>query len=435
MARILVASVPAAGHVQPLLPLARALIARGHELRWYTGQKFRGAVEASGARFVGFEHATDFDDAHFDDAFPGRSAKRGLARLKFDMVRVFIDNAPGQLRDIEAISRGWPFDVVLSEPGLIGAIFYSERTGVPCSVLGVLPMVASSVDTAPWGLGLAPGSSALHRVRNRALNALVQHVVFGEVQRHWNAIRASVGLPPTGWWMNVISRASVYMQPSIAEFEYPRRDLPANVRFIGMLPAEPPAGWVAPEFWPELDGRRPVVHVTQGTVANEKPELIAPALEGLAGEDVLVVVSTGKRAVESLGLGSLPANARVATFLSYPELLPKTAVMLTNGGYGGVQIALSHGVPLVVAGTSEDKPEVAARVAWAGAGVNLRTSTPKPHAIRRAVRTVLRDPGYRARARALARRYREHDALASAIALVEESAARRPQAWTEASCR
>jgi len=428
MAKILVATVPAAGHVQPLLPLARALIARGHELVWYTGQKFRSTVEASGARFVGFEHATDFDDAHFDDAFPGRSAKRGLAQLKFDMMRVFIDNAPGQLRDLEEITSRWPADVVLSDPGLIGSIFHSERTSVPCCVLGVLPMVTSSVDTAPWGLGLAPGSSALHRVRNRTLNALVQRVVFGEVQRHWNATRASVGLPPTGWWMNVISRASVYMQPSIAEFEYPRRDLPANVRFIGMMPAEPPAGWVAPDFWPELDSGRPVIHITQGTVANEKPELIAPALEGLAGEDVLVVVSTGKRPVESLGLHSVPANARIATFLSYPELLPKTAVMVTNGGYGGVQIALSHGVPLVVAGTTEDKPEVAARVAWAGAGLHLRTAAPKPEAVRRAVRTVLGDPAYRERAQALARRYREHDALATAVALVEESAARRPPA-------
>jgi hypothetical protein len=42
--------------------------------------------------------------------------------------------------------------------------------------------------------------------------------------------------------------------------------------------------------------------------------------------------------------------------------------MVTNGGYGGVQQALANGVPLVVAGDSEDKPEVAARVRWSGTG-------------------------------------------------------------------
>jgi UDP:flavonoid glycosyltransferase YjiC (YdhE family) len=36
--------------------------------------------------------------------------------------------------------------------------------------------------------------------------------------------------------------------------------------------------------------------------------------------------------------------------------------MVTNGGYGGVQMALAHAVPLVVAGAKEDKPEVAGRV-------------------------------------------------------------------------
>ena len=59
-------------------------------------------------------------------------------------------------------------------------------------------------------------------------------------------------------------------------------------------------------------------------------------------------------------------------------LLPHVDAMVTNGGYGGVQQALAHGVPLVVAGDSEDKPEVAARVQWSGAGINLHTGRPSP---------------------------------------------------------
>jgi UDP:flavonoid glycosyltransferase YjiC (YdhE family) len=189
-----------------------------------------------------------------------------------------------------------------------------------------------------------------------------------------------------------------------------------------MMPADAQSAWVAPDFYRELEGGKPVVHVTQGTVANETPQLIAPALAGLAGEDVLVVLTTGGRPIESLGLGTLPANARIGTFLSYPELLPKTSVMLTNGGYGGVQMALSHGVPLVVAGTSEDKPEVAARVAWSGAGINLKTATPTPEQVRRAVRAVLDDPRYRSRARDLAAEYARHDAVARGVELIEAAA-------------
>jgi UDP:flavonoid glycosyltransferase YjiC (YdhE family) len=59
--------------------------------------------------------------------------------------------------------------------------------------------------------------------------------------------------------------------------------------------------------------------------------------------------------------------------------------MVTNGGYGGIQFALAHGVPLVVAGETEEKPDIAARVAWSGAG-NLKTGTPSADAVKAAVR-------------------------------------------------
>jgi UDP:flavonoid glycosyltransferase YjiC (YdhE family) len=48
--------------------------------------------------------------------------------------------------------------------------------------------------------------------------------------------------------------------------------------------------------------------------------------------------------------------------------------MITNGGYGGVQHALRHGVPVIVAGETADKAEVAARVQYTGAGIDLGTA-------------------------------------------------------------
>ena len=73
-------------------------------------------------------------------------------------------------------------------------------------------------------------------------------------------------------------------------------------------------------------------------------------------------------------------------------------VVITNGGYGGVQYALSHGVPLVVAGETSDKAEVAARVDHCGVGIDLGTATPSPEAIRAAADQVRRDDRYLAAA-------------------------------------
>ena len=47
-----------------------------------------------------------------------------------------------------------------------------------------------------------------------------------------------------------------------------------------------------------------------------------------------------------------------------------------------------------VAGDTEDKPEVAARVGWSGAGINLRTGSPTPDAIGAAVRRIRDEPAF-----------------------------------------
>jgi UDP:flavonoid glycosyltransferase YjiC (YdhE family) len=427
VARILVASIPVVGHLNPLVPIVRVLCARGHDVAWYTGAKYRAKVEATGARWFGMTAARDYDDAALDDAFPGRTRLTGLAKLKFDMKDVFIEGAAGQLADVQAIAAEVQPQVLFAEAGSLGALFYSERHHVPFAVLGVIPLAHTSVDTAPFGLALAPSATMLGRLRNRALNFAVEKILFADVQRHWNATRARAGLPPTGWWLNAGDRAAVYLQPSIPALEHPRSDLPPNVRFIGMLPADAPAQWTPPAFWHELDGSRPVVHVTQGTIANTTPQLIAPALRGLAHEDVLVVVATGGPSAQDLGLTDVPSNARIAPFLSYPALLPRTSAMVTNGGYGGVQMALAHGVPLVVAGTTEDKPEVATRVAGASAGIDLRTATPSPERIRDAVRELVHEPRYRARAQALAAEYARYDAVRLAIEAVESLVTTTPR--------
>lgn len=428
MARILIGTVPVVGHVNTPLPLARALVERGHEVCWSTSERYRKPIEATGSRFEPAREMLDFHDFRREDFAPGGERLQGVAALKIDIKHGFIDNGVIQLRHLESIAKDFRPDLVLGDICCIGAMFFAERTGTPRAVLNVIPMGLNSQDTAPSGLGLLPNASPLGRLRNRALNWAVENAIFRDTQKYWNRVRADHGLPPTNWVIHAVgATAELYLQPSIPGFEYPRSDLPANVRFIGMLPTVAPSGWSPPAWWRELDGGKPVVHVTQGTVANTNPELLKPALEGLADEDVLVVVTTGGRDPGELGLSNPPANARVERYFSYPELLPKVSALVTNGGYGGVQTALSHGVPLVVAGTTEDKPEVASRVQWSGAGINLKTAAPKPSQVRAAVRAVLDDPRYRERARALQAEYARYDSLALGTELIERLAAKGPK--------
>ena len=295
---------------------------------------------------------------------------------------------------------------------------------IPVVSLGITALARSSVDTAFFGTALLPPTTPAARVRNAAMTRYLQQNLYGEVQDHFNAVLAAQGSPalPEFLFDSLITLPDLYLQLTTERFEYPRSDMPGNVRFVGPLLPPPSRDFDPPAWWDELDSAKPVVLVTQGTLANtDLTQLVGPTLTALAGEDVIVVATTGGPPLEAIPV-ALPDNARAAVFVPFDRLLPKVSVMVTNGGYGAVNHALSLGVPLVVAGDSEEKPEIAARVAWAGAGINLETPRPDPEQIGDAVMTALSDTGYRRRAGALRDDFARTNALDAIASAVEEFA-------------
>jgi UDP:flavonoid glycosyltransferase YjiC (YdhE family) len=143
-------------------------------------------------------------------------------------------------------------------------------------------------------------------------------------------------------------------------------------------------------------------------------------LAALASEpDMLVVATAGGRPVDAIP-APLPSNARVSSYLPFEWLLPKVDVLVTNGGYGSVNQAMSFGIPLVTAGMTEDKADVNARVAWSGVGVNLATNEPTQEALCSAVKTVLDEPGYRLRARWMAAQFAAIETRSEILRIVRE---------------
>jgi UDP:flavonoid glycosyltransferase YjiC (YdhE family) len=207
------------------------------------------------------------------------------------------------------------------------------------------------------------------------------------------------------------------LQPTVPALEYPFSRLPRQLHFVGALIPPAPAAASTPAWWSDLDDGRPVVVVTQGTVAKDPADLIAPVLAGLADQPLWVVAAGVK---DRKALGPLPGNARAEAFIPFPQLLPRSSVLVTNGGYGGVMTALSYGVPVICAGTTEDKPEVANRVAYAGVGINLRTSRPKPAKVAAAVSRILSEPNFRRRAHTIATELAGHDAPVECADLLEQ---------------
>ena len=220
------------------------------------------------------------------------------------------------------------------------------------------------------------------------MHAVVHRVMFRDIHNQLNDALYAVGAGGIDVsLMDWPLLADRLVQLTIPDFEYPRRDLPANVTYVGPVLPEPPVDFEPPAWWDEALEAETIVHVTQGTLDNgDLDQLIGPSLRALADvEGVAVIVTTGRRE-DPRPLTDIPSNAYVAEWIPYRALLPHVDVMITNGGYGGTQHALRYGIPVVIGGESADKAEVAARVEYAGVGVNLGTAHPTPEAIAAAVR-------------------------------------------------
>jgi UDP:flavonoid glycosyltransferase YjiC (YdhE family) len=422
LARFLVATHPITGHVLPGIPIVAELVRRGHEVRWYVGAKFRDRAEQVGATFEPYVHAQDYDDADYDAAFPGRRALTGLRQIRYDFRTIFVEQVEGQHRDLTGILERFPADVTLGDTAMIGPFTVNERGGPPNALYNVTCLGIPGRGIAPFGLGLMPDGSRKGLVRNGILGFAAANVIFGSVSRELERQCRLVGVAPRKFTGPTVSDF-LYLQPSVPSFEYPRPDLPPQVHYVGVLLPPPAADPDLPDWWPDVvSSPRPVVLVTQGTVATAVRDLVTPTLLGLANEDVLVVAA-GVPDLASLGIPRLPANARIAAYLPFSAAMEHVSVYVTNGGYGGVQYALAAGVPIVAAGTTEDKPEVANRVAYSGIGRNLDTATPTPQQVREAVRALLDEPAYRAAAGRVAAELAAHDAASESAELLERLAA------------
>ena len=393
--------------------VAAALIARGHRVDAYTGEKYADAFAALGCGIVPWRTAQDFDERDLADSFPG-IARSGFGGAIANLREVFIGTAAGQVADLREAHRRDRFDAFIGDVLALGTGLAAELLNRPWVSVCPVPLTLPSNELPPPGFGLWPGRSAIGRVRDRALRAAAP-AVGRSIERTYRSVRSELGLGPGLPFAEGIHSPQLTLATGSPSLEFQRSDLPETVKFVGLLePNGPPIA--ATPLWAETlsEEPRPVIFITQGLFDTDPHDLLLPALEGLADMPVRVVGTTA-----GVPISRVPTNARLVDFVPFESVVPHAAVGITNGGWGGVLEMLSYGVPLVAAGGTLDKPEVAARVAWAGAGLDLHSGHPRPARIAAAVRRVLRDPSYRTRAERIAVELRALGGAARAASLID----------------
>lgn len=415
MSTFLFASTAVPAHTTNPLPFAQRLIDRGHRVLWYSSRVFHDQLAAAGATPLPYGDAEDFGGVDIEEHFPQLRGLEGARAIRTAFADIFVGQAAARVADLRQILAEHSVDAMLCDGLMYGVGLTHELGGPAWATFGDGPLPYFEPDTPPFGPALSPMSGPVGRLRNRVISLAGRHLIFGAAQRRYDQTRAELGLPEDR--VGVLDASTspyLHLQGAVPSFDYPRQALPEHIHWVGALRPDAPLSWTPPPWWPEVTaGDRPVVLVSQGSIRPDITELVVPALRGLADSEALVVVTTGQAepadVIAAYG-GPLPTNVRCTRFVPYDLLLPHVSCFVTNGGYTGVTLALAHGVPLVQAGMTEEKAEIAARIAWTGVGVRLGTTRPTPEAVRNGVSRVREQPSYAEAARRVQAEMAEHDA-------------------------
>jgi UDP:flavonoid glycosyltransferase YjiC (YdhE family) len=358
--RMLFTCIGGPGHLNPLLPISRAVADAGHTVLWATSASLGGLIKNAGFSF------------HQLGSRPtARARKRGPLRVadaeqSDKEVRENFARKGTRVRLplVGPLIHDWKPDLVVCDEFDFATMLTAERSGVP----------HASVLVSATGLQIRPD-------------------VVGEPLRE---IRAECGLPadPDLTMLGRHLRLSPF-PPTFRASEAWRHGTEHPVR----PPLPGPAG--PPPDWARVRPDAPVIYFTLGTeFGMESGDLYERLLDGLRALPVNLLMTVGWQ-IDPAEFGPQPEHVRIAQYLDQDEVLPYCDVVVSHGGSGSVTGALAHGVPTLLVPIGADQPMNAKRGKELGVGLVLDAVTATPADAHAAVSELLAVPTYRQEAERL----------------------------------
>lgn len=363
--KVLVTTSGGTGHVHPMVPLAHALVARGHDVLWALPDRSVAQVEQAGLRAVGVTSMPPVHPPQVVEQFPELRELSPAERPEHLFAKLFgALMAPPMLAGLTPVAYDHRPDLVVSDA--------AELAG---------PLVAAELGIA----GVAKGFGPLLPEARMARAA-------EEVAPLWR----SRGLEPRPY-------GGMYDHLYVDPFPYGLMQ-PAAPHVPHRQPMRP-VSWTGPTDGPvplptEREDR-PLVYLTMGTVFSDAG-LLRELVGALAQLDVRLLVTVGPQ-TDPAALGDQPAHVRVERYVPQVALLPLCDVVVSHAGSGTAVSALEHGLPQLCLPQGADQFLNAAAIASAGAGLSLAPGEATAEAVRDAVSRLLADGAFRQEALRISR--------------------------------
>lgn len=382
--RILFTFVAGLGHLEPLLPVARAARAAGHTVAFGCGPSMVASVAEAGFGVFAMSRERPATPARLPLLPLDRERESRQLRDRFAR-RAARHRVPLAI----ALFRAWRPDVVVCDETDFGALLAAEQLEIPYAT----------------ALVIASGSFVRADVVGEALDEL----------------RAQHGLPPDPG-LETPSRYLV-LSPFPPSVRDPACPLPATAySFRPSLPG--PGSDPAPQWASDLSDA-PAVYFTLGTIFNlESGDLLVRVIAALRELPINLVATVGHD-VDPAELGPQPGNVRIERYVPQSRVLPYCDLVVSHGGSGSVIGALAHGLPSLLLPIGADQPWNAERCLDLGVARVLDPVAATPESLRQAVVTLLDEPTYRTNAERIRDEIAALPDVANTVVLLERIAAEK----------
>jgi UDP:flavonoid glycosyltransferase YjiC (YdhE family) len=357
--KVLVTSPALLGHLNPMVPVAQAMAARGHSVLWALPADGVEEVERRGLRAVAATPAVPFGPALAVQRYPelGAMAPDRAPEVMFGKLWGAIFSA-AMLDGLVPTALDWRPDLVIADAADFSGHILAAELGVPSITKGFGPLLPE-VRVAAAGRDVAP------LWRSRGLEPRPYGGAYDTLYLDIYPPRLHIG--PAD---HVPRRQPVR----------PHSDN-GDVGDSSELPLPPSRSGA------------PLVYVTMGTVFND-PQRLRPVVDALADLPVRVLVTVGPRADPS-ALGPQGDHVRVERYVPQSALLQHCDVVVSHAGSGTVLASLALGIPQLCLPQGADQFLNAAAIAAAGAGLSIPPEQITSDAVAEAVSRLLADASFR----------------------------------------
>jgi UDP:flavonoid glycosyltransferase YjiC (YdhE family) len=365
--RILFTTLQLSGHFHPLVPIARAAAAAGHDVAVACAASFAPIVERVG--FRAFPAGFDLRGRPEPACFPGILKVPGDATWSWAVPRMHVDvYAVAMVPDLLSIAREWHPDLIVRDANEYGGCVAAEAIDLPHVT------VRTGSTAARYGL---------------------RHIVSEPLAR----LRELNGLPPDP----DVAMPFRYLHLAAEPPRFRLEGEPVAPTANPIRPVNVETGEEEVPDWVTGLPDRPTVYASLGTVASRLPAartLFLAIIDALRDEPVNLILTVG-RDNDPEDFGQQPPNVHIERFIPQSELLPHCDIVVHQGGFSTVTGALNAGLPMVVMPIFADQPYNAECCAALGVGMVIGPDNRTPEVIRTAVLEVFAAQSYRHNAQEL----------------------------------